>query len=380
MKHRLLVVFGTRPEAVKMAPLVAAAKASNEWEPVVAVTGQHREMLDVVLDVFGLSPEYDLDIFEPGQPLETITARCIEGVASVIRQVAPAAVVVQGDTSTTFAAALAAFYQRIPVIHVEAGLRTNDIGSPYPEEANRRMTSQLTSLHLCPTQLSAENLIREGFDSSTILVTGNTVIDALRQVTARADEFMSTTAARFIEGHPYIVVTSHRRESWEHGHASIARGISQLAQEFQDYRFVLPMHLNPVVRDQMSPILRDIGNVLLMEPLPYPSFSALLHGCRFVITDSGGIQEEAPSLGKPVLVTRDTTERPEAVMAGAAALVGTDCHALYREAKRLIIDEAFYSRMASARSPYGDGRAAERSVAAITAHLLGGPMPLPFLG
>ena len=372
--HRVMTIYGTRPEAIKMAPLVSALAADERLAPVVAVTGQHREMLDQVNALFGIEPEHDLDLMSPGATLAEITSRTVAATSGLLREVRPDVVVVQGDTTTVLAAALAAFYERIPVVHLEAGLRTGDIHSPFPEEANRRLTSPLAGLHLSPTSTSRANLLAEGIDASSVAVTGNTVIDALQWTTAQPVQFDDPRVAEVVDeaktGRPLVLVTSHRRESWGPRMAESMGAIRELAVERPDLLVLLPMHRNPVVREVIEPLLGHLDNVLLTEPLDYHQFAHALARSTVVLTDSGGVQEEAPSLGKPVLVMRDTTERPEAVEAGTVRLVGTDARAIRESLETLLDDKDAYAAMANAVNPYGDGRAAPRSVAAI-AQLLG---------
>jgi UDP-N-acetylglucosamine 2-epimerase (non-hydrolysing) len=372
--HRVMTVYGTRPEAIKMAPLVAALESDERLEPVVAVTGQHREMLDQVNALFGIEPAHDLDLMTPGATLAEITSRTVLATSALLRETHPDVVVVQGDTTTVLGAGLAAFYERIPVVHLEAGLRTGDLASPFPEEANRRLTAPLAGLHLAPTATSRDNLLREGIDPRTVTVTGNTVIDALRWTTSLPVEFDDDRVARFVDeaqvGRDLLLVTSHRRESWGLRMVESMTAIRDLAQDRPGLSVLLPMHRNPVVREVIEPLLGGLDNVLLTEPLDYHQFAHALAAATVVLTDSGGVQEEAPSLGKPVLVMRDTTERPEAVVAGTVRLVGTDGATIRGAVEELLDDPAVYAEMAEAVHPYGDGRAAERSVAAIT-ELLG---------
>ena len=372
--HRVMTVYGTRPEAIKMAPLVAALEADDRIEPVVAVTGQHREMLDQVNALFGIRPAHDLDLMAPGATLAEITARTVLATSALLRETRPDVVVVQGDTTTVLATGLAAFYEHIPVVHLEAGLRTGDVRSPFPEEANRRLTAPLADLHLAPTATSKANLVRESIDGSRVPVTGNTVIDALQWTTAQPVEFDDPRVAEAVDhaanGRDLLLVTSHRRESWGQRMVETMTAIRDLARDRPDLQVLLPMHRNPIVRDVIEPLLGSLDNVLLTEPLDYHQFAHALAGATVVLTDSGGVQEEAPSLGKPVLVMRDTTERPEAVEAGTVRLVGTDGATIRAAVEELLDDVEAYSAMANAVNPYGDGRAAERSVAAI-AELLG---------
>lgn len=373
----VLAVYGTRPEAIKMAPLVRRINESGSMSVVVAVTGQHRQILDQVNGLFGISPTHDLDVIVPRQTLEGLTAKVLNGMTRVIDAVRPDAVLVQGDTTTTFAGALSAFYQRLPVIHVEAGLRTGDRRNPYPEETNRILTTQLADLHLAPTATARENLLASAVDPAAIAVTGNTVIDALLEVVAmrRPPE---DPRLHQLTGRRTVLVTTHRRESWGAPMASTARAIARLAERHRDVTWVLPVHPNPVVQEVLRPTLQDVGNVLLVDPLSYSDLAHVMSACELVVTDSGGIQEEAPSLGKPVLVLRETTERPEAVTAGTVRMVGTDEDAIVASADELLTDPAAYAAMAHAVNPYGDGRAAARSVQAIE-HFFGlGPAPEDF--
>ena len=333
-------------------------------------------MLDQVNELFDIRPIHDLDIIQPRQSLEQITVRALAGLERVIRAERPEMVAVQGDTTTSFVAALAAFYQKVPVVHVEAGLRTSNRYSPFPEEINRRLTSQVASLHLAPTATSRANLLAERVPRESIAVTGNTVIDALLDVVARRLAY-SDRALERLSGRT-ILVTAHRRESWGEPMARSARAIAHLARRFDDVTFVLPAHLNPTVREVLLPVLRNLTNVVITDPLPYGEFSRLMQDSYLILTDSGGVQEEGPSLGKPVLVMRDTTERPEAVLAGTVRLVGTDEQLIVDEVTRLLTDELYYKSMANAVNPYGDGKAAARSVQAI-AHFFGdGPRPSDF--
>ena len=359
----VMTVYGTRPEAIKLAPVIAGIQRSANLAATVVVTGQHREMLDQVNRLFGIEPAYDLDIITPRQTLQDITVRALSGLGDVIRAERPDMVVVQGDTTTTFVAALAAFYEKIPVVHVEAGLRTSDRYNPFPEEINRRLTSQVASLHLAPTRTSRANLVAENIKPERITVTGNTVIDALHDVVARRLPYTDPALER-LDGR-VVLITAHRRESWGEPMARSAHAVRRLALRYPDTVFVLPAHLNPVVREVLLPPLRDLPNVLITEPLPYGQFSRLMQDSHLILTDSGGVQEEGPSLGKPVLVMRDTTERPEAVEAGTVRLVGTDEDVIVREVARLLDDDDHYAAMANAVNPYGDGQAARRSVQAI---------------
>lgn len=374
---RVMVVYGTRPEAIKMAPVVQAMAESTTVEPQVVVTGQHRAMLDQVNDLFGIRPAHDLDILLPRQTLEDITSRTLVGLRDLLEKESPDAVLVQGDTTTCFAAALGAFYHQIPVIHLEAGLRTNDRLNPFPEEVNRRLTTQLASLHLAPTATSRANLLREGVDPEAVVVTGNTVIDALLDVVGRGAP-LSRPELEGLRGRRLVLITAHRRESWGEPMRQSGRAIGRLATTFPDVEFLLPAHLNPVVREALMPILRGRDNVTITEPLDYGDFATVMSWAEVVLTDSGGVQEEAPSLGKPVLVMRDTTERPEAVTAGTARLVGTQEDRIVDEVSRLLTSSAAYRAMAQAVNPYGDGKAAARCVAAME-HFFGhGQRPSEF--
>lgn len=376
--RKILVIYGTRPEAIKVAPLIAAMAVSPYLEVVVAVTGQHRQMLDQVNALFGIVPTHDLNIITDRQQLQGITCRVLEGVSAVIAAEQPDAVLVQGDTTTCFAAALAAFYQKVPVIHLEAGLRTGDAYNPFPEELNRGMVSRLAALHLAPTSTSRQNLLNEAIAPERIAVTGNTVIDALLEVAARHLPPANTDLGG-LNGCRTVLITAHRRESWGEPMARAARAMARLAREFPDVRFLLPAHLNPVVREILLPVLQHLPNVLITEPLGYSDFVGAMQASSIVLTDSGGVQEEAPSLGKPVLVMRDTTERPEAVTAGTVKLVGTDEDLIVREVSTLLTDASAYDAMAMAVNPYGDGHASDRCVLAIE-HFFGlAARPLDFV-
>ena len=364
--RRVLVAYGTRPEAIKLAPVVRSLRGSERLRPVVVVSGQHREMLDQVNELFGIVPDADLNVFAPGQSLTAITTRVLTGYTEFLAAHPVDAVVVQGDTTTAFAAALAGFYARVPVVHVEAGLRTGDRYAPFPEEVNRRLTAQTASLHLAPTSLARANLLAEGVAAGDVVVTGNTVIDALlHAVAARRPSGDPVVDAACHSGRPIVLVTAHRRESWGSAMAAIGRAVAGVAAARPDVLLVLPAHRNPVVREQLLPEVEGHDNVRVIEPLPYGPFCHLLSRSALVLTDSGGIQEEAPGLGVPVLVLRDTTERPEAVRAGGARLVGTDTGRIERAALDLLRDERLHRAMARAGSPFGDGRAARRSRAAI---------------
>lgn len=363
---RVLLVFGTRPEAIKMAPVVKVLKAHPAFDARVCVTAQHRQMLDQVLELFEITPEFDLNLMKPGQDLTDITTGVLQGLKTVFAEWRPDVVLVHGDTSTTFGASLAAFYQRIPVGHVEAGLRTGNLYSPWPEEANRKLTGVLAHWHFAPTATSQDNLLREGVNPATVHVTGNTVIDALLQVREKinsnaslqqqfAEQFAFLDASKRL-----ILVTGHRRENFGGGFERICEALARIATENPDVQVLYPVHLNPNVQEPVKRLLGSIGNVHLIEPQDYLPFVYLMDKSTLILTDSGGIQEEAPSLGKPVLVMRDTTERPEAVEAGTVKLVGTDRATIVREANRLLDDVAAYDAMARAHNPYGDGKAAAR--------------------
>ena len=376
--HKILIVYGTRPEAIKLAPVIKALHDSAVLEPVIVVTGQHRSMLDQVNSLFDITPDYDLDLIRDRPDLTGITTGVLSGLAPILASEQPDLVVVQGDTTTVFAAALAAFYAQIPVAHVEAGLRTGDRYNPFPEEINRRLTTALTSLHLAPTPTSRSNLLAEGVDPIGIHVTGNTVIDALLDVTARDLPPANPLLARLPHAERVVLVTSHRRENWGEPMAQIARALARLARAFPDVLFVLPAHLNPTVRETLLPPLDGLENVLVTEPLDYVDMAYTLAVAHLVITDSGGVQEEAPSLGKPVLVLRDTTERPEAVTAQTVHLVGTDEERIVDATTLLLTDPTAYEAMAHAVNPYGDGHAARRIVAAIENFFGAGPRPEEF--
>jgi len=373
----VMTIYGTRPEAIKMAPLISAVRAHPALSPIVAVTGQHREMLDQVNELFEIVPDFDMDLMSPGATLTQITTRALAATSELLGTVLPDVVVVQGDTSSAFTAALAAFYHHIPVVHLEAGLRTGNIYSPFPEEVNRRLTAPISSLHLAPTSTSRANLEAEGIDPGSIVVTGNTVIDALQTATSKPVAFTDPRLAEAVaSGRRILLVTCHRRESWGEKMTEAMGAVRTIAEKHPDLLVILPMHRNSIVREVIEPALAGLGNVLLIEPLDYHEFAHVLRAAHVVLTDSGGVQEEAPSLGKPVLVMRDTTERPEAVDAGTVLLVGTDASAIVRETLRLLEDDVAYAAMANAVNPYGDGHAAARGVAAI-AHMLGLGSRLP---
>ncbi|WP_368881685.1 non-hydrolyzing UDP-N-acetylglucosamine 2-epimerase [Shewanella algae] len=365
-KKKVLTVFGTRPEAIKMAPLVHALASDDRFEAKCCVTAQHREMLDQVLELFEITPDYDLDLMKAGQTLNDVTSGIIQKLKPVLQEFKPDVVLVHGDTATTFAASLAAYYEQIAVGHVEAGLRTGNIYSPWPEEANRRLTGVLTKYHFAPTETSKQNLLKENFESSNIIVTGNTVIDALLMVKQKIDsntDLKSTIAEQFHfldENKKLILVTGHRRESFGGGFERICEALVTVARMHPDVQILYPMHLNPNVREPVNRILGDVDNILLIEPQQYLPFIYLMDRAHIILTDSGGIQEEAPSLGKPVLVMRDTTERPEAVEAGTVKLVGTDVNQIVVNLDELLSDADAYQKMSYAHNPYGDGKACQR--------------------
>ena len=362
----IMPIYGTRPEAIKMAPIVKALQASPQFECVVTVTGQHREMLDQVNEIFDITPDHDLNIIQPRQTLNGVLTRTVEGLDAIFAENAPDAVVVQGDTTTSTAGAIAAFYRGIPVIHAEAGLRSFDLFSPFPEEANRKMTSQITSLHLAPTSTSKENLLREALPEEDIVVTGNTVIDALLHTVEQKLPFSDPQLEEIASsGRRVLLVTTHRRENQGEAMRGVGRALARIARAEPELTIVLPAHRNPVVREAVLPAIEGLPNVVVTEPLAYGEFTRMLSVAHVVLTDSGGVQEEAPSLGKPVLVMRENTERPEAVTAGTVTLIGTDEERIVTEVDRLLNDDAAYRAMANAVNPYGDGRAAERTLAAI---------------
>lgn len=377
---RILLVFGTRPEAIKMAPLVKEfQKYNDKFETIVCVTGQHREMLDQVLHIFEIVPDYDLNIMKQGQDLYDVTSRVLLGMRDVLKEVQPDVVLVHGDTTTSTAAALAAFYQQIPVGHVEAGLRTHNIYSPWPEEMNRQITGRIATYHFAPTPLSKQNLLAENVKLKQITVTGNTVIDALYMVVdkIKSDKTLDKELeyallhagyeiSRLSNGKKMVLITGHRRENFGDGFISMCKAIQTLTQKYPDVDFVYPMHLNPNVRKPIHEVfgedLSGLSNMFFIEPLEYLSFVYLMEKSTIVLTDSGGIQEEAPGLGKPVLVMRDTTERPEALEAGTVKLVGTNYEKIIEEVSALLDDKDYYDKMSKAVNPYGDGKACARIV------------------
>ena len=375
---KILLVFGTRPEAIKMAPLVLKLKQHPDFQTVVCVTAQHREMLDQVLDIFDIKPDYDLNIMQKSQDLYDITSRVLTGMRDVLNETNPDIVLVHGDTTTSTAAALAAFYKQITVGHVEAGLRTGNIYSPWPEEMNRQITGRIARMHFSPTALSRDNLIKENIDAQCITVTGNTVIDALHIVVDKIknDKKICEKIEKNIRNNGYdvgrldnrklVLITGHRRENFGEGFIRLCTAISDLTKKYPDVDFVYPMHLNPNVREPIHKVfgenLNKLGNIFFIEPLDYLNFVYMMEKSHLVLTDSGGIQEEAPGLGKPVLVMRETTERPEALEAGTVKLVGTDYNKIVNEVSMLLEDNEYYQTMSNAVNPYGDGLACERII------------------
>lgn len=380
MKKKIMLVFGTRPEAIKMAPLIQGfQKHSQKFQTIVCVTGQHRQMLDQVLSLFNITPDYDLNIMQQGQDLYDITARVLIGIRDILKSTQPDIVLVHGDTTTSTTVALAAFYQQIPVGHVEAGLRTYNKYNPWPEEMNRQITSRIATWHFAPTLLSKQNLLNEGIDTNKIIVTGNTVIDALHIVTEkiREDRLLNEQLTKYLKVSGYdttrinekrklVLITGHRRENFGNGFINICQAIKSLSEKHPDTDFVYPMHLNPNVRKPIHDVfgenLSNLGNVFFIEPLEYLSFVFLMEKAHIILTDSGGIQEEAPGLGKPVLVMRETTERPEALDAGTVKLVGTDYNKIIKEVSDLLDNPLDYEHMSKAINPYGDGLACERII------------------
>lgn len=376
IRPKIMTVYGTRPEAIKVAPVIAELQNGDTFDSVAVSTGQHKEMLEQVNSMFGIVPAYNLDLMRPGQSLNQLVARALKGIDEVIVDERPDVIISQGDTSTAMAAALAGFNRQIKVVHLEAGLRTGNIMSPYPEEGNRKLIAQVAALHLAPTSQSKENLLRENTPEADIAVTGNTVIDALLHVAEREVKFDDPALAEVVASDRRVVlVTTHRRENLE-AMSGIGEAIAHLSASFPEVVFVLPLHLNPLVRDVVIPLVEDKANVLITDPLSYDQFTAVMKRSCLVVTDSGGVQEEAPSLGKPVLVMRDTTERPEAVDAGTVRLIGTASADIIAHTTELLTDDTAYHAMANAVNPYGDGQAAKRAVAAI-AELLGVGKRLP---
>lgn len=380
MRKKVMLVFGTRPEAIKMAPLVKSLQSQpDKFETVVTVTGQHREMLDQVLELFEITPDFDLNIMKPGQDLTDVTCRVLSGLRDILSGVKPDIVLVHGDTTTSTAAALAAFYQQIPVGHVEAGLRTHNILSPWPEEMNRQITGRIASYHFAPTELSRDNLLKENVNNGNITITGNTVIDALHWVVAQINNNLNLSnsltcslkasgydVTRIKSDRRLVLITGHRRENFGEGFISICKAIKELSEKYPDVDFVYPMHLNPNVRRPIHEVFGEnlalFENLFFIEPLDYLPFVFLMEKSTLVLTDSGGIQEEAPGLGKPVLVMRDTTERPEALQAGTVKLVGTDRERIVNEVSTLLNDKAEYNNMSRAVNPYGDGNTCQRII------------------
>lgn len=372
-KKKVMLVFGTRPEAIKMAPLVHMLKSDSEnFEVCVCVTAQHREMLDQVLDLFHINPDADLNVMKPGQDLFDVTSNVLNGLKSIINEIKPNIILVHGDTTTSFAAALAGFYSNIPVAHVEAGLRTFDIFAPFPEEFNRQVTSKITKWHFAPTETASKHLINEGVSAQSIFITGNTVIDSLfwmlDQIEANVEKkYRITNELNGLlsfewQSEKFVLITGHRRENFGTGFEQICSAISILAKQFPEIHFVYPVHLNPNIQNPVKTILSDFSNIHLINPINYDLFVYLLKHSYIVLTDSGGIQEEAPSLGKPVLVMRDVTERPEAVSAGTVELVGANTTNIVKGVRSLIENDSVYNRMSCAHNPYGDGKACERIV------------------
>jgi len=360
---KVMSIFGTRPEAIKMAPLVKELERRKEIESIVCVTAQHREMLDQVLNTFDIKPDYDLNIMKQGQSLADVTTRALVGLEEVIKEVKPDIVLVHGDTTTTFAGALAAFYNQVAIGHVEAGLRTYDKYSPYPEEMNRQMVDRLSDMYFAPTEISKDNLLKENIDESKIYITGNTAIDAM---STTVDENYTHPELDWINaGERMILLTAHRRENLGEPMRRIFRAIKRVVDEFSDVKVIYPIHMNPKVREVANEVFGDADRVKLIEPLEVFDFHNFQNKSYIILTDSGGIQEEAPSLGKPVLVLRDTTERPEGIKAGTLKLVGTDEDVIYEETKKLLLDKKEYEKMSKASNPYGDGHASERIVDAI---------------
>jgi UDP-N-acetylglucosamine 2-epimerase (non-hydrolysing) len=371
----VMVVLGTRPEAVKLAPVIRTLREARDLRPVVVVSGQHRGIMDEVLQLFEIVPDHDLAVLRPRQSLTHLTTKALEGLAELIEAERPDVIVVQGDTTTTFAASLAGFYSRVPVIHVEAGLRSGHRRAPYPEEMNRQLTSRLADMHLCPTWSNRENLVKEGVDPASIIVTGNTVIDALHWVVSLND---ASDQEALVDHRKLILVTAHRRESWDGGLAEIAQALRDVVADRRDVRVLFPIHPNPLVRDVMIPILDPLPNVEVVEPLGYLQFLRAMACSYVIVSDSGGVQEEGPSLGVPVLVTRENTERPEAVEEGTVRLVGTRRDEIAKQLILLLDDSQEYERMRRSVNPYGDGDAARRAVDAIRHLLCGGPRPTEF--
>lgn len=374
---KVMTVFGTRPEAIKMAPVVLELqKHADRIQTIVAVTAQHRQMLDQVLDLFQITPDYDLDIMSQGQTLYDITTKSLMGLKDVLAKEKPDLVLVHGDTTTTFAGALASYYQQVPVGHVEAGLRTGDIYSPFPEEMNRKLTGAIAAIHFAPTATAKANLLKENVNPSHIYVTGNTVIDALMTTVAGDYDFGDDLKDVDFHNHRVILLTTHRRENLGEPMRHIYKALRRIIEEIPDTEIVFPVHRNPLVRKVVEEELAGVDRIHLIDPMEYEPFANLMSLSSLVLTDSGGIQEEAPSLGKPVLVLRNTTERPEAVEAGTVRLIGTDKDVVYAETKRLLTDQATYDAMSNAVNPYGDGKASQRIVQAIL-HAFAGEEAVP---
>lgn len=374
---KVMTVFGTRPEAIKMAPVVLELqKHADQIQTIVAVTAQHRQMLDQVLDLFQITPDYDLDIMSQGQTLYDITTKSLMGLKDVLAKEKPDLVLVHGDTTTTFAGALASYYQQVPVGHVEAGLRTGDIYSPFPEEMNRKLTGAIAAIHFAPTATAKANLLKENVNPSHIYVTGNTVIDALMTTVAGDYDFGDDLKDVDFQNHRVILLTTHRRENLGEPMRHIYKALRRIIEEIPDTEIVFPVHRNPLVRKVVEEELDGVDRIHLIDPMEYEPFANLMSLSSLVLTDSGGIQEEAPSLGKPVLVLRNTTERPEAVEAGTVRLIGTDKDVVYAETKRLLTDQAAYDAMSNAVNPYGDGKASQRIVQAIL-HAFAGEEAVP---
>lgn len=365
-KPKVLIVYGTRPEAIKLAPVVKAFKADKRFKTVVASTGQHREMLSQVNEMFNIEPDYDIGLMHKKQPLNRIMSRSLKGLDKLLEIEGPEIMIVQGDTTTAMAAAIAGFNREVKIVHLEAGLRSGDMSSPFPEEANRKLITTIASLHLAPTISSRENLLKEGVDRKNIVVTGNTVIDALEEASSWDVTFSSKQVQEFTEStNRKVLVTTHRRENI-HAVKNIGRAIARLADAFPDVSFIIPVHLNPLIHKNIIPELKGHDNVCVTRPLPYDEFTHLIKASDLIVTDSGGIQEEAPSLGKPVLLMRNTSERPEAIDAGTVRLVGANEETIFSEVSLLLTDKEEYDRMAHAINPYGDGRAAVRTLAAVS--------------
>ncbi|QCR52968.1 UDP-N-acetylglucosamine 2-epimerase (non-hydrolyzing) [Brachybacterium sp. SGAir0954] len=385
MTLRIMTIYGTRPEAIKVAPIIKAIEAADDLESVTVVTGQHREMLDQVNTMFEIVPDHDMNIMSAGQSLNTIVAKVIAGVDEILEAEKPDAVIVQGDTSTVMGAAVASFNRQIPVIHLEAGLRSGDINSPFPEEANRKLTSQIAALHLAPTDTSKSNLTREAVSENDVVITGNSVIDTLMFATENLEVHFEDLRLERLQKDKeagaagrVLLVTAHRRENLGSAMEDIGAAIAEIARKYPDLTIVFPIHKNPKVRAAIRPAVEGLDNVVLIEPLAYAEFTRALSLADVVLTDSGGVQEEAPSLGKPVLVMRENTERPEAVVAGTVKLIGTHKQRLVDEVSLLLDSEEAYAGMANAVNPYGDGKASERTVAAIRWKFTGGERPEDF--